>query len=47
MRVKVFKIYFVGYKIKIRLRNVQLCRRMDGTMLDLNQVRCNSKGILE
>jgi len=24
MLVKVFKIYFVGYKIKIRLRNVQL-----------------------
>jgi hypothetical protein len=43
MLVKIFKICFLGYKIKIRLRNVQLCGRMDGIVLDLNQARCNSK----
>ena len=44
MLVKVFKIYFLGYKNKILSRNVQLCGRMDGIMLDLNHAQCNNSG---
>jgi len=44
MLVKIFKIYFVGYKIKIRFRNMQFFGRMDGIILDLNQALCNSSG---